>query len=71
RLRWDDDFDASDYSVVYLDRFVGYLETPVSRWRSDTSDEEFVPLHRITGFRRVSTGEVVWSREGRVDKIFA
>lgn len=70
RLHWDSAFPAEDYNVVYLDRFAGYMEIPASEWKSDTSDGEFIPQHRITGFRKISTGEVVWSREARVDKIF-
>lgn len=70
RLRWDPNLDASDYVVVYLDRFTGYQELPLSSWKSETSDEEFIPQHRITAFKKRSTGEVVWHREARIDRIF-
>lgn len=70
RLRWDLDLRAEDYAVVYLDRFTGYQELPVASWISDTSEEEFIPLHRIVSFRDQHTGEIVWSRERRIDKIF-
>lgn len=70
RLRWDDCLDASDYVVVYLDRFTGFQELPLSSWKSETSDDEFIPQHRITAFKKMSTGEVVWHREARIDKVF-
>lgn len=71
RLRWDPELDMADYLVVYLDRFTGYQELPATAWKLETSDDEFIPLHRITAFRKTSTGEVVWHREARIDKVFA
>jgi uncharacterized protein (UPF0248 family) len=70
RLRWDEGLDSSDYNVVYLDRFSGYQEIPVDQWKSDTTDEAFIPQHRITAFKQMSTGEIVWHRAERMDKIF-
>jgi MJ1316 RNA cyclic group end recognition domain len=43
---------------------------PMTLWVSETSDEDFIPQHRIKYFKRNSDGEVVWDREGRIDKIF-
>lgn len=34
----------------------------MAMWVSETSDEDFIPQHRIKYFK--------WDREGRVDKIF-
>jgi uncharacterized protein (UPF0248 family) len=70
RLRWDADFKAEEYAVIYMDRFTGYQEIAVASWKSDTSDDEFVPLHRIVSFRSLKTGEIIWSRELRIDQIF-
>ena len=70
RLRWVPDLNAKNYAMVYLDRFTGYHELPISAWKSDISDDEFIPLHRIISFRHLETGEIVWSREFRIDKIF-
>lgn len=42
----------------------------MTMWISDISEEEFIPQHRIKYFKRNSDGEIVWDREGRVDRIF-
>lgn len=68
RLKHDGQFDISDYLVVYEDRHSGYQEKPVVEWKRDTTEETFIPQHRIVSFRRRSTGEIVWSREKRFDK---
>jgi uncharacterized protein (UPF0248 family) len=70
RLQWDSALDLSDFVVVYLDRFTGYQELPASSWTSETSDDEFIPLHRITAFRKLTTGDTVWHRDARIDRIF-
>ena len=70
RLRWDQELDSSDYNVVYLDRFSGYKEIPVNQWKSETTEDEFIPQHRITAFKQRSTGEIVWHRAEKIDKIF-
>lgn len=43
---------------------------PVSTWVRETTDEDFIPQHRIKYFKRNSDGEIVWDREGRIDKFF-
>lgn len=43
---------------------------PVEAWKGDSSEEDFVPGHRILWFRRVADGVLVWDREARVDMIF-
>lgn len=70
RLRWDASFDASDYVVGYVDRFVGEKEMPIDRWKSEQTHEEFIPMHRVLYFKRKSDGERVWDREKRIDLIF-
>ncbi len=42
----------------------------MTMWVGECSDEDFIPQHRIKYFKRNSDGEVVWDREGRIDKIF-
>jgi uncharacterized protein (UPF0248 family) len=59
-----------NFTIGYLERFEGIKEMPMSKWVRETSDEDFIPQHRIKYFKRSSDGEVVWDREGRVDKIF-
>jgi uncharacterized protein (UPF0248 family) len=70
RLKWDPSKDSQDYSVIYLDRFTGFEEVPLDMWTRESTDDEFVPQHRITAFKQLSTGEVIWHRELRIDKIF-
>jgi uncharacterized protein (UPF0248 family) len=75
RLRWDPALDASEYIVGYEDRFLGTREMPLGRWKSEATDEEFIPQHRILYFKKRGGGEgkgdmVVWDRAGRVDRVF-
>ncbi|KAI5866744.1 hypothetical protein GGS23DRAFT_285456 [Durotheca rogersii] len=70
RLRWDPAMDSGDYLVGYEDRFAGAMERPVDAWKSETTDEEFIPEHRIMYFKRRSDGAMVWDREKRRDDIF-
>ena len=72
RLRWDENLDPSDYIVGYEDRFLGAKEMTLQKWKTEQTDEEFIPQHRILYFKRRSEdgGEVVWERATRVDKIF-
>ena len=46
---------------------------PVSNWISESTDEEWIPQHRIRYFKRTRDGgdhELVWDRDRRIDKIF-
>lgn len=70
RLRWDDSIDSGDFSVGYEDRFVGIMEKDLAEWRSEQTDDEFIPQHRIAYFKRRSDGVVVWDRAARVDLVF-
>jgi uncharacterized protein (UPF0248 family) len=70
RLRWDPNLDSSDYIVGYEDRFLGTREMALDRWKTEQTDEEFIPQHRIVHFKRKSDGVVVWERETRRDEIF-
>ncbi|KAF3934553.1 hypothetical protein ABW19_dt0209031 [Dactylella cylindrospora] len=70
RIKWDNTYDSSNYLVGYEDRFRGVLELPVDKWKMEMSDEEFVPMHRVVYFKEKKSGEVVWDREKRIDKIF-
>lgn len=46
------------------------MELPVTAWRGDVTDEEFIPQHRILYFRRKGDGIKVWDRKERVDLLF-
>ncbi|KAI4124781.1 MAG: hypothetical protein LQ338_004640 [Usnochroma carphineum] len=71
RIRHDPDLQVSDYMVGYRDRHVGILEKAVENWSFDgVEEEEFIPLHRVAYFKRISDDHVVWDREKRIDEIF-
>lgn len=73
RLRWDPNHDASEYLVGYLDRFGGHKEIRLSQWLNESTEEDWIPQHRIRYFKRVSSGsgeEVMWHRTQRIDRIF-
>lgn len=63
RLRWDPAFGSGDYSVAYMDRFEGPREIEVRAWKSETTDEEFIPQHHIVRFQRKVDGLVLWDRD--------
>ncbi|PGH28262.1 hypothetical protein AJ80_00153 [Polytolypa hystricis UAMH7299] len=70
RLRWDPHLDSADYIVGYEDRFLGTRELALDRWKTEQTDEEFIPLHRVAYFKRKVDGVVVWDRSQRRDEIF-
>jgi uncharacterized protein (UPF0248 family) len=74
RLRWDPNFDPADYIIGYEDRFLGARETSLEKWKTEQTDEEFIPQHRILYFKKRSgndgKGEVMWERITRIDRIF-
>lgn len=70
RLRWDPSLDSSDYIVGYEDRFKGAMEKALDAWKSEQTDEEFIPQHRILYFKRRSDGVTVWERRTRKDELF-
>lgn len=70
RLRWDANMDSSDYIVGYEDRFIGAQEKMLDLWKSEQTDEDFIPQHRILYFKRRSDGVVVWERRTRLDDVF-
>jgi hypothetical protein len=63
----------SKYLVGYFERFEGIKEMPARNWISESTDEEWIPQHRIKYFKKICEGgdhDIVWDRETRVDKIF-
>jgi uncharacterized protein (UPF0248 family) len=70
RIRWDPDMDSGDYVVGYLDRFIGPQERSIDLWKTEQTDEEFIPQHRILYFKRKSDGVLVWDRKERRDAVF-
>jgi poly(A) polymerase Pap1/uncharacterized protein (UPF0248 family)/endonuclease/exonuclease/phosphatase family metal-dependent hydrolase len=72
RLRWDPSLDPSDYIVGYEDRFLGAKETGLEKWKTEQTDDEFIPQHRILYFKKKGDGggEIVWERATRIDRVF-
>ncbi|XP_032831966.2 leukocyte receptor cluster member 9 [Petromyzon marinus] len=73
RVRWDETLDAAEWSVVYVDRFLGELERPfLDFWWGGLAGaphgELAVPQHRVRRLRW--RGECVWDRERRLDRVF-
>lgn len=54
----------------YEDRFAGAMEKALDTWKSEQTDEEFIPQHRILYFKRRSDATVVWERRTRTDLLF-
>ena len=69
RLRWDGSLSADNYMVGYEDRFLGVREMPLAKWKADQTDLEFIPMHRIVWVREVDSGDLVWDRKNRIDKV--
>ncbi|KAK4644412.1 hypothetical protein QC761_304570 [Podospora bellae-mahoneyi] len=70
RLRWDPRMESGDFVVGYEDRFLGAQEKELDDWKTEQTDEEFIPQHRILYFRRKSDDKVVWDRKRRIDEVF-
>ena len=69
RLRYDREYKIDDCIVGYKDRHTSKIkEKPAADWASETTDEEFIPEHRIEYFKQ--DGEVIWDKSSRVDKVF-
>jgi uncharacterized protein (UPF0248 family) len=69
RIKWDSKFDIADYTIVYEDRHDGMMEISVELWTRESTEEHFIPMHRIRSIKRKTTGQTVWHREERVDLI--
>jgi uncharacterized protein (UPF0248 family) len=69
RIKWDSTLDICDFIVVYEDRHDGMMEISVELWTRESTEEHFIPMHRIRSIKRKSTGQTVWHREERVDLI--
>ena len=76
RIKHDSSLSTSEYVIGYLERFDGIMEMPASNWIRESTDEDFIPQHRIRWIKRrqlageVAVEDVVWSRDERIDKIF-
>ena len=72
RIRHDPALGVADFIVGYQDRHADVMELPVAEWKGggDTTDEEFIPQHRILYFRRKGNEKRIWDRKERVDLLF-
>jgi uncharacterized protein (UPF0248 family) len=73
RIRWDPSYDVKAYIIGYLDRFGGVKEIHAPIWLDDSTEEDWVPQHRIRYFKKLLPGhgeEIVWHRFERIDKVF-
>lgn len=71
RIKWDPQLQVTDFLIGYEDRFVGVKETDLDNWKSEQTDEEFIPMHRIVWVRRKGRNEEkVWDRRNKLDLIF-
>lgn len=73
-IRWDPRLDPADFSVGYVDRFLGVREEPFSAFCWDEPLAALgpgvlaVPQHRVRFFR--FRGRLVWDRASRTDLVF-
>jgi poly(A) polymerase Pap1/2'-5' RNA ligase/uncharacterized protein (UPF0248 family)/endonuclease/exonuclease/phosphatase family metal-dependent hydrolase len=71
RIIWDEAFDENNYIIGYEDRFSGIMEIDLVNWKTEQTDLEFIPTHRIVWIRQKGDeGEKVWDRRTRYDALF-
>ena len=72
RIHWDPALDASDFTVVYVDRFTGLVAMSLVEFArsrcSDSTGDVWIPQHRI---RRIAYRRYpVWDKEDKLDYVF-
>ena len=71
RIKWDESYNVEDYVVGYEDRFDGVMEINLQDWKTEQTDLEFIPTHRIVWIKKKGDdGERVWDRRMKHDGIF-
>lgn len=73
RIQWDEKLHPQDFTVGYLDRFLGVIENSYSsfNWEDITSVDQSIlaiPRHRIQYFKYHD--EIVWDKNNRLDTVF-
>ncbi|KAH7364764.1 hypothetical protein BKA65DRAFT_573286 [Rhexocercosporidium sp. MPI-PUGE-AT-0058] len=69
RIKWDPDLNIANYMIGYEDRFIGVKEMELGKWKSESTDEEFIPMHRVVWIR-LKDGDIVWDRRKKIDGFF-
>ena len=72
RLRTDNKYDVDEFVVGYRDRHSErLLEKAVVDWVTETTDQDWIPEHKIEYFKQNRGGEVeiVWEKASKLDKI--
>jgi uncharacterized protein (UPF0248 family) len=70
RIQWDPVYRSEDFVIGHLERFEGIKEMPLNLWLKESTEEDFIPQHRIKYFKKTPSEEVVWNRDDRIDKVF-
>lgn len=73
RIQWDEKLNPEDFTVGYLDRFLGIIENSFSSfdWEDITSVDQTIlaiPRHRIQYFKYHD--DIVWDKNKRLDCVF-
>lgn len=74
RIKWDEELSPKDFTVGYLDRFLGIMEKGFAdfSWEDLASVDHFIdfaiPQHRVQYFKYLD--EIVWDKRERIDKVF-
>ena len=73
RIQWDDALPTEDFSVGYLDRFIGIQEKKFTDFSwEDIASVDYnvlaIPKHRIQYFKYKDVK--VWDKQERMDKVF-
>ena len=73
RILWDPDINTGEFTIGYLDRFVGVIEKPFTdfSWEDLSSvgiNVLAVPKHRIQYFKYRE--EIVWDKTVQLDNVF-
>jgi len=74
RIRWQQELRLEDFSVGYLDRFLGVQEKEFGAfsWDDISTVDDYavlaIPKHRIQYFKY--RGNVIWDKASRLDNVF-
>jgi len=74
RIQWQQEFRSEDFTVGYLDRFLGVQEKEFGAfsWDNIATVDDYavlaIPKHRIQYFKY--RGKVIWDKASRLDNVF-